>query len=190
MNMQHQTIFFEIKAFPTEKNRFLSVFFISKKSQRCSKKPEFQNLASKMQNWQPWIWVENPAMDACWKHCVKRSARHVRRNSELMRTTLFPSNLYKNSFCDCVGVKYQKKWNVKILILDPETWIIGCFKLCWLLPDSSAEIWSVAELAGVTFSDTDSAPDQNFWIRVRCQTKFLTCEISDFTPFAHAPCSE
>jgi len=38
MNMQHQTIFFEIQAFPTEKNRFLSVFFISKKSQRCSKK--------------------------------------------------------------------------------------------------------------------------------------------------------
>jgi len=41
MNMQTQTMFFQIQAFPTEK-----------KAKGVQKKPEFQNLASKKPNWQ------------------------------------------------------------------------------------------------------------------------------------------
>jgi len=48
-----QTVFCQSQAFPTEKIQILTGFFVSKKSQRCSKKPEFQNLASKKPNWQP-----------------------------------------------------------------------------------------------------------------------------------------
>jgi len=36
-----------------DQNIIVWLFFISKKSQRCSKKLEFQNLASKKPNWQP-----------------------------------------------------------------------------------------------------------------------------------------
>jgi len=28
--------------------------------------------------------------------------------------------------------------------------------------------------------------DSAFFFRIRCQAKFLTCEISDFTPWTHA----
>jgi len=49
-----QTIFHHSQAFPTEKKKnFVWLFWSPKKSQRCSKKREFQKLASKT-NWQPW----------------------------------------------------------------------------------------------------------------------------------------
>jgi len=48
--MQIRQCFSRAKPFQLKKARFL----ISKKSQSCSKKPEFQNLASrKKPNWQP-----------------------------------------------------------------------------------------------------------------------------------------
>jgi len=44
-------------AFPTErkarKKQILSGFFDFQNIERCLKKPEFQNLASKTPNWQP-----------------------------------------------------------------------------------------------------------------------------------------
>jgi len=44
---------FRLKKNKKEKARFLLVFFIFNQSQVRQKKPEFQNLASKMPNWQP-----------------------------------------------------------------------------------------------------------------------------------------
>ena len=49
-----QTMFYQNQAFPTEKSQILSGFYLfPKNSQRCWKKPQFQNPASKKPNSQP-----------------------------------------------------------------------------------------------------------------------------------------
>ena len=59
MNMQLRQCFSRAKPFRLKKSQilpdFVWLFLISKKSQRCSKKPELQNLASKNPRWQPCV---------------------------------------------------------------------------------------------------------------------------------------
>jgi len=50
-------MFCQSQTFPTvKKPDFVCIFWKSKKDKlKGLKKPEFQNLASKMPNWQPWL---------------------------------------------------------------------------------------------------------------------------------------
>ena len=80
------------------------------------------------------------------------SACHARCNSasfihwQLMWTTLYPLNIFKNSFYDYVGVKSQndeiwKSWSWSRNLNKTVARIrSGLFKMCWILPDSSPEI--------------------------------------------------
>ena len=53
MNMQLRQRFARAKPIRLQISQKKHIFFISKKSLRCLKKPEFQNLASEKPNWQP-----------------------------------------------------------------------------------------------------------------------------------------
>jgi len=53
MNMQLRQRFARAKPIRLQISQKKQIFFISKKSQRCLKKLEFQNLASEKPNWQP-----------------------------------------------------------------------------------------------------------------------------------------
>jgi len=58
-----QTMFCQSQTFPTvKKPDFVWIFWKSKKDKlKGLKKPEFQNLASKMPNWQPWAGFQQSA---------------------------------------------------------------------------------------------------------------------------------
>ena len=49
-----QKMFLQSQAFLNEKSQILSGFFYFPKKPKVLKKPEFQNLASKKSNWEPW----------------------------------------------------------------------------------------------------------------------------------------
>jgi len=108
-----------------------------------------EKIASILQDIQSWSCPCSPLDSGGLVLC---SAWHVRCNSasfkhlQLMWTTLHPSNLCKNSFYDCAGVKSQnneiwKSWswpgNLNKTVVRIRS---GLFKMCWILPDSRPEI--------------------------------------------------
>jgi len=107
-------MFCQSQAYPTEnkpeKVRLFWLFSISKKSPMCSKKSEFQNLASKKPNWQP----ATQELRMRVKYARKRSIFYVQKSRKLsfpfplLRHYQMPECFYvKNCFFELVQQFYH-----------------------------------------------------------------------------------